>query len=669
MYRLLDGGAGDDARPESVLPRVLLCAFLALGTMVFSLALIGVDPHVAPAGTDASAALQGLYRLGAMALSFPILLLLGLPLADAVARARRWRSADALILLAVGSAWALSAWNTFTDSGAGRVYFDTASVVLVLVSLGRWLDARARTRAAEGLRAAAEGALRPVRRVEGAVEADAPLAEIALGDLVRVRAGEAVPVDGVVEDGRAFVDSAHLTGEEEPRAAAPGDRVLAGARALDGTLVVRAEAVGADRVAEVIAGRLADARADRAPLVRLADRVAGALIPVVVLLALGVGARHALAAGPAAGLLRGLTVLLIACPCALGLAIPLAYQTALGAAWRRGVLLRDGATLERLARVRRVLFDKTGTLTDGTPRLVEVRGARSGLERDEVLGLALALERASDHPLARALRLAGDEARAPRAEAIRVLPGVGVEGVVGGRRVRLSRAEPGGEADAAGPRALLAIDGVPAAELIFAAEPRRGAREAVAALRVRGLAPAVLTGDAPGPARALADELALPVAAELLPQDKLAHVQAAGGRGVLYVGDGINDAAALAGADVGCVLSDATDLARDEAQVHLLRGDLAELPRLLDLARRAVRVARGNLIWAFAYNAVGVALAATGRLTPVFAASAMVVSSVVVVLRSTRLDAADASGARTAGPAPRPASAPVQALSGAPGGA
>jgi len=642
MYRILDGGAGEDARPESVLPRVMLCAFLSLGTMVFSLALIGVDPHVAPDEADASAALQGLYRLGAMALSFPILILLGVPLSSAVARAGRWRSADGLILLAVGAAWLLSAWTAFFGDGSGRVYFDTASIVLVLVSVGRWLEARARTHAADVLREAAKRSVRPVRRVDGADETDAPLEDIAVGDLVRVRAGEAVPVDGAVVEGRAFLDTASMTGEEEPRPAAPGDRVLAGTRALDGTLLIRAEAVGADRAADLIARRLTEARRDRAPLVRVADRISGALIPLVVAIAAVAAVVHGRTAGLEAGLLRGLAVLLISCPCALGLAIPLAFQTALGRAWKRGALLRDGATLERLSRVKRVLFDKTGTLTDGTPRLLEVRGE---LPRDEALAFALSLERASDHPLARALRRAGDESRAPRAEDVRVVPGVGVEGLVLGRRVRLARTEgtpaPSQSRDDGVTRVSLELDGAPAAELIFAARARPGAREAVAALRARGLAPAVLTGDAVGPARALAAELELPVEAELLPQDKLAHVAAAGGRGVLFVGDGINDAAALAGADVGCVLDEPSDLARDEAQVHLLNGDLRLLDPLLSLSKRAISVARGNLVWAFAYNAVGIALAASGRLTPIFAASAMVASSLIVVLRSTRLGAED----------------------------
>jgi cation transport ATPase len=281
-----------------------------------------------------------------------------------------------------------------------------------------------------------------------------------------------------------------------------------------------------------------------------------------------------------------------------------------------------------------VLFDKTGTLTEGTPELVDVE-VEPSFARDAVLAAAVALECATNHPIARALRASHGEAEVPPASDLRVLPGLGVEGRVGGRQARLVRAEPRPGSSATAVE--LFLDGQRAARFLLAGRPRAGAREALDALRRRGLELLILTGDGAGPARALADELGLCFEAGLLPAAKLERVQARGGRGVLFVGDGINDAAALAAADVGAVLRGAADVARGEASVELLHADLRVLPELLERSRRAVRVARGNLAWAFGYNAVGVALAADGRLTPVFAASAMVVSSVLVALRAARL--------------------------------
>ena len=619
-------GAAEAGAPPagSLAARLALAAFLSLGTMVFSLALIGVDEHVVD---EASRALQGLFRLGALALSLPVLFLLGVPLAGAVVEGRRWLTADALILLAVAAAWTLSAWNTFR--GGGRVYFDTASLVLVLVSLGRWLDARAKIRAREALRVQTLDTAGPAHRLREGREEEVDLGALVPGDLLRVRAGEAAPVDGRVRVGRALLDTSALTGEETPRSVGPGDRVHAGDRPLDGPLEVEATAVGADRLRDLVVRRLEQARLDRPPLVRLADRISGMLLPVVLAVALGAGWGHGLEAGFEAGLLRSLAVLLIACPCALGLATPLAFQAALAAALRRGLLLRDGATLERLARVRRAFVDKTGTLTTGEPRLERVEPA-AGWDREKALAWATALERGSDHPLARALRRAAPDAGELAVEAARVLPGVGVEGRIEGRLAKLAR-------NPEGTGVRLSVDGEAAADLEFGAELRPGAREMIAGLRDRGLRPAMLTGDGSKPARTLGHELGIDVGAELLPHEKLEQVRDAGGRGVIFVGDGLNDAPSLAAADVGVVLEDASDLARSEADVHLVNGELGALPAAIDLARRAVRVARGNLLWAFAYNAVGVGLAATGRLTPVFAASAMVASSLLVVLRSARL--------------------------------
>ncbi len=634
LVHSLLGRRADEAEgePDRLLARVLLSAFLSMGVMVFSLALYGIDPA---ADGEAPRALQGLYRLGAFALSLPVLFLLGVPLADAAWRARRLLSADVLILAGTTAAWTVSAWNTLTDGG--RVYFETATMVLVLVALGRWMDARARERARADLRVLTAERVRPATRVKDGAEQEVALERLRRGDLVRVRPGETVPVDGVLVEGASFVDTADLTGEDEPRSARSGDRVLAGSRAVDGTFVLRAEAAPGDCVRDEVERELARALASQPSLVRLADRAAGAFLPLVVAIALGTAAWRWRVAGPEDALLDALSVVLIACPCALGLATPMAFWVALGAAWKRGVLVRGGEVFQRLARVRRVFLDKTGTLTDAELELVEIQPLEKG-DAEELLAVAAAVERGSEHPIGRAVRRAAGDRPSPAVSAFRALPGVGVEGVVEGRRVTLRRHD---ASDAAG-RTLVRMtrNGEPAADLLFASRLRPEAAATVRELDRRGLTPRVLTGDGQAAGEALARRLDVPVEAELLPQDKVARVRGAGATGVLVVGDGLNDAAALAAADVGVALAEGSPKSLESADVQLLRGRLDVLPGLLDLGRRAVTTARANLVWAFAYNAIGIGLAAAGRLSPIFAASAMVVSSAVVVLNSSRLRSA-----------------------------
>ena len=377
----------------------------------------------------------------------------------------------------------------------------------------------------------------------------------------------------------------------------------------------------------------------RGPTVRLADRLAAVLVPLVSLLTLLTVALRWSVVGPEQALLDGLCVALISCPCALGIATPLAYWMALGAAFERGALVHGGAVLEALARARRVLLDKTGTLTTGELELVAVRGS---LEEAEALRLAALVEERSEHPVARALAAAGaaQVERAPGAvEDFEVLPGRGVAATVDGRRLSLERVESTqGGATCVG---LFATDAGaeprrPLAEFELVGRPRPEAAAVLTDLERAGLETRVLTGDGPGAAGALAGALGLEVEHSLLPADKLERVRAAG-PGTVFVGDGLNDSAALAAAEVGVSMASGVTRSLEVAGVNLLRPGLHALPEVLDLARRAVRTARANLAWAFAYNAIGLPLAATGRLTPVFAAGAMVVSSVGVVLLSSRL--------------------------------
>ncbi len=627
---------GLEASTDRLLSRVVLSAFLAMGVMVFSLALYSRALHDEGDGETAQA-LTGLFRLGALAFSTPALALLGLPLLDAVVALRRWLSAEALILAGAASAWSVSVWNTFR--GGGEVYFDTATMVVVLYSLGRWLDVRAREKATEELRALAPEREGPVARIEGEREVLVPAAQIAVGDHVRVRPGEIAPVDGEIVDGRSFVDTSALSGESQPRSLGEGDALLAGSVLVDGALVVRATAGVGSRLRDEVERLLRDALEQRSRWVRAADRLAGALLPIVLLLAAAVVLVRHRSAGWEAAWLDALSVVLISCPCALGIATPLAFWTAMGAAYKRGVLVRGGEALERLARARRIFLDKTGTLTSGEFELVEIEAGELG-ER-EALRLACALEVGSEHPIARSLRATWSAregaAQLPRVEDFAALPGVGVRGKLDGVEHRLTRAQ--SSADMRRPEATwieLRRGETVLARLALASSLRPDAARVVERLKQLGLGPRVLTGDSAGPAHALASELRVEVDSGLSPADKVARVRAEGDAAA-FVGDGLNDAAALAAARVGISVHGGVAASLSAAQINLLRPGLSELPDVIELARRAVFAAKLNLAWAFLYNSLGLYFAATGRLSPIFAASAMVASSLFSALNSRRL--------------------------------
>ncbi len=641
-------------RSDRLLGRVVLSAVLAMGVMVFSLSLYGDSLPGERPTEDAAHALRGLYRLGALALSAPVMLLLGAPLAHAVLATRRWLSSDALVLVGTCAAWALSVWNTW--SGAGHVYFETATVVLVLVALGKWLDARAKDQARAALETLVTRSTAPISVLENGTERDVARETLRVGDVFRTRPGEAVAVDGEVVEGRSFVDTSSWTGEEEPRAVQPGDVVLAGSTLVDGSLVVRATATDGTCVRDEIERRLREAGAAKPSHVRLADRVAAALLPIVIAIAVGATAYHWSTAGPERALLIGLSVVLISCPCALGLATPYAFWIALGEAWKHGALVRGSDVLERLARTRRVFFDKTGTLTTGEMTIASIR-VLDGRPIGEVRTLAAALERGSEHPIGRALR--NLESGGPEVDAFRALPGIGVQGVIAGVAYTLRRAAAEtGDASAPGASriALLAGDHL-VAEFELTGALRPSAAAAIAQLERRSFAPRILTGDGTRAAEHIARTLGVAFEAELLPDAKVARLSDAADRyGTVFVGDGRNDTAALAAADVGIAMPTGARPTLDAASVTLMRADLTLVPWLIELSQRAVRTARANLVWAFAYNGVGLTLAATGRLSPIFAATAMVVSSVLVVLNSRRLQSSDASDSsprvRYAAPSP-----------------
>jgi len=591
-----------------------------------------------------------------------------------------------LIALGVGVAWLYSVVATVApgafppalrgEHGTPDTYFEPAAVIVALVLVGQVLELRARERTSGAVRAllglAPPTALRITPRTacghspSAGDETEVPLDQVAVGDLLRVRPGERVPVDGVVVEGRSSVDESMVTGEPMPVSKGEGDVVVGGTTASGGGFVMRAEGVGRDTVLARIVASVSAAQRSRAPVQRVADRVSSVFVPLVVAVALGAFPVWALA-GPEPRLPHALvvavSVLIIACPCALGLATPMSVGVGIGRGAGLGVLVRDAEALELLERVDVVVLDKTGTLTQGAPS-AELVAAEGAVERDDVLRWAAAAERGSEHPLARAVEAAA-AARGldvPAAGEFEAPAGRGVSAVVEGRRVLVGSpaflAESGVEvgglyAEVAALRAeggtavLVAVDGEPAGLFAVTDPVRESTPAALDALRAQGLELVVLTGDARATAEAVAGRLGIErVEAEVRPEDKARVVSElrARGRVVAMVGDGVNDAPALAAADVGVAMGSGTDVAVEGAGVVLLHSDLQALVRARSLSRATMRNVRQNLWFAFAYNGLGIPLAAGVLypvvgvlLSPVVAAAAMALSSVSVIGNALRL--------------------------------
>ncbi|MDQ1081227.1 heavy metal translocating P-type ATPase [Pseudoroseomonas cervicalis] len=566
--------------------------------------------------------------------------------------ALRARTGNMDLLVAIGTSAAYGLSLVMLLQGQEHLYFEASAVVIAFVLLGRHLEGRARR--ATGAAIAALLALRPstARRLDAAgQEQEVPAALLRPGDRIAVRPGERIPADGLVEEGAAGVDESALTGESRAVEKGPGDAVATGTIALDGRLVLRATAVGGETRLAQVAALVQAAQASRAPVQKLVDRVSAVFVPAVVAIAL-LTLLGWLAAGAAVSeaILHAVAVLVIACPCALGLATPAAIMAGTGAAARAGILIRDAAALEQAGHITLVAFDKTGTLTEGRPRLAALHPA-GGVAPDQALACAAALQSGSEHPLARAvLDAAGSTPSAP-VEAFRALPGRGVEGRVQGEVLRLGSArllreagaEPGAlaaaeAAEAAQGRTLSWLIGTtpprPLALLAFEDAPRQGAAEAVRRLRDQGIATAMLSGDSEAAARAVGGALGLTeIAAGVLPEQKAARIAAwkAEGKRVAMVGDGVNDAAALATADLGIAMGSGTDVAIAAAPVVLLRPDPALVPATLSITRATLTKIRQNLAWAFGFNTLGIPLAAFGLLSPALAGAAMAFSSVAVL--------------------------------------
>nr|WP_308616812.1 heavy metal translocating P-type ATPase [Massilia arenae] len=566
---------------------------------------------------------------------------------------------DLLVALGTSAAYGLSVYLLVSAGAHGahaepHLYFETSAVVIALVLLGKWLEGRAKRQTLAALDAL--GRLRPdealVRR--NGKDVRVALAELRVGELMVVRPGARVPADGVVVDGRSHLDESLLTGESLPVAKEPGDRVAGGAVNADGLLLVEATAVGAATMLSQIIRMVEDAQAVKAPIQRLVDRVSAVFVPVVLAIALATLLGWGLAGGDwQAALLNAVAVLVIACPCALGLATPTAVMVGTGAAARHGILIKDAEALETAHALDVVVFDKTGTLTEGKPQLV----AHEGVDPARLLALAASVQGGSSHPLAGAVieEAARQGLAPPVASAARALPGRGVEAevdgvtiVLGNRRLMEELGVPaagGAQHEAAGRTVSwlaerrdgrLQVLGL----LAFGDRIKPGAPSAIARLKEAGIEPVLLSGDSLGAARTVAQALGIErVHAEVLPADKAQIVTGLRqeGRKVAMVGDGINDAPALAAADVGMAMATGTDVAMHSAGVTLMRGDPRLVADAIAVSRRTYRKIRQNLGWAFVYNVIGLPLAAFGLLDPVLAGAAMALSSVSVVANALLL--------------------------------
>ncbi len=577
---------------------------------------------------------------------------------------------DLLVAIGTTAGWALSVWLWLTAEPGAMVhlYFEGSAIVVTLVLLGKWLEARAKRQTTAAIRAL--HALRPdvahLIGVEG--EVDVPVAEVLVGDKLVVKPGERFPVDGTLLEGHTQVDESMLTGEPLPVAKDAGEKLTGGAINGEGRVVLRVTAVGSETVLSHIIRLVEDAQAAKAPIQRLVDQVSAVFVPVV----LGVSLVTLLgwlgwAGAPfETAVIHAVAVLVIACPCALGLATPAAIMAGTGVAAKHGILIKDAQALELAHQVDIVAFDKTGTLTLGRPRLTALAVAE-GVDEPELLKAAASLQSGSEHPLARAVVAAAQE-RGLTIEApdnVRAVPGRGSEGEVGVRSYLIGSLRWMEELGVAlGPLAAkaeaLQAQGATVsamaerttkgltlrALMAFGDEPKPGAKEALAVLRARGIKAVMISGDNRGAAEAMARRLGLrpedgEVMAEVLPGDKAAQVAKLrqGGRGpdkrgghtVAMVGDGVNDAPALAAADVGLAMGNGTDVAMHAAGITLMRGDVGLVAAALDISDRTVAKIRQNLFWAFAYNVAGIPLAALGYLNPVLAGAAMALSSVSVM--------------------------------------
>jgi heavy metal translocating P-type ATPase len=639
--------SGDEGIAAWIIFRLGIGAFLAMNVMMISLVLYTSGP-----GALSETTVRTL-RWALVILSTPAVVILAGPFVACGLRDLLRFHLGTDVLISTGSLAAYGVSVAHVLAGAGAVYFDTATMLLLIVTLGRLLEAAAKNRTSCAIREMMALTPDTARVLRDGREIEIPAEELAEGDLAVVKPGERIPADGAVVSGSAFVEEAAFTGESGPRSCSPGTQIYGGSINLDGCMTVRVEAVGSASLASRIQRMVAQARSQRVPIERLAERVAAVFVPLVWLAAAGAAAYWGIARhDPAQAGMSALAVLVVACPCALGLATPMAASLAIGRAAREGVLIRSGEVLERLPRIRRILFDKTGTLTRNRLRVAEVHG----ISPEEILKWAAPLEAASGHligaAIAREAQAAGIDVGT--ASDVKIVPGFGVEGnvtvdgktkwvTVGSIDLLLkTHTVPDSLASDVNDSQLTSTcvgwDSVLQGVVLVSDETRPEAASTVSALKAMGLRTGIVSGDREGPTQRLANELGIDeVHAGCTPEYKAAIAAKARGAGFAMVGDGINDAPALAQADVGIAIGSGTDLARESSDVTLLGDDLSRIPGILTLARATYRIIRWNLAWAFGYNAVAVGLACMGLVHPLIAAVAMLASSLCVICNSLRI--------------------------------
>lgn len=622
----------EDDRTRNAFRRFLFAAVLSLPAFAIGM----------------SGAMEAWAKWTQFALITPVEFVAGFPFLSSAYKGARHRSANMDTLIAVGTlaAYAYSVYSLFTD---GDVYFETAGVIITFLLLGKYFEHRSKSRASSAIKKLMELGAKQAHVVRDGVEVDVPVDEVRPGDLMRVRPGEKVPTDGRVVEGESALDESMLTGEAVPVDKVRGDDVFAGTVNSSGSLLVEATRVGGETALARIVKLVEDAQSRKAPIEHLADRISSIFVPAVLILAtLVFAAWFATGHTFERSLLTAIAVLIISCPCAMGLATPAAVMVGTGRGAQLGMLIKGGDVLERSGEVDTVVLDKTGTITKGEMSVTDVRPV-DGEDPREVLRAAASVEALSEHPIARAIV---EHARREGVELqdvadFRSSTGMGVEGIVVGSRIRVGRAtldprnEDVGELTEGG-RTVVVVsrDGVTFGVIGLADRLKESASDAVRHLHRLGLSTVMITGDNRVTADAIARSVGIErVMSEVLPEDKVEEVRRlqAEGRNVAMVGDGINDAPALVQADLGVAIGTGADVALEAADLTIVGGDPALAAGAIELSRRTLRTIKENLFWAFAYNVAAIPLAALGLLDPMIAAAAMAFSSVSVVLNALRL--------------------------------